>query len=299
MSAQETPQPSLPEICETRRVSLIRRQREIFREVDQISEQLMNFSLNVTEDEVAPIIKDLEASKTRLHLEQGNDSTENVLATVDTKAMKVVNYSEELDAISKAVLDTMLKRNLYTTTVDFTTIKEPLVARFHIGDKHHGKTIADGAVLISSLSQSNNGSKWLAYIDDGEMTMNVDVSEIDHDRTLDKLRTIVNGSQFDIGDLTDYYLFVGDADKLNDILSEPEVAAVPPLESILSVDQTASKDYLSKIGPQGRIRHHYSMVELKKMSEERELDVKRVMSEINDIALERADHDDFVYVHFK
>lgn len=303
MSAQETPENLSPKLTESRRLSLIRRQRQLLHELDHIAQELIKYSLEVTDEEVVPVVENFEAQKTRLHLETMTDGMENVLGVYDPKTLTITDVAPETDSVTIKALNYMIERGHYRTDVDLKVHEEPLALRLHIGDEHHGKSILDGALLISSLSQAANGAKWLAHIKDGEVVVN-DIVDEDLDRLTRKIRELIVESEFDQADLEDYYLFVGNGEKFTEYLNaESKVVNFPetetPAPTLLEVSKAASNNYLAKIGPQGRIRHHYSMVELKKMAADRGHDVKSVMTEINDMAIDRAEADDFVYVHFK
>lgn len=312
MSAQEeapTQQPA-PVRNETRRNALLRRQRQLLVEIDSIAQELTYYPLEVTMEEVEPIIQDLDDKKTRLFLEPREEGMENVLAVYDPTTMEFSEVDDNIDAVTIKVLITMIERGAYKTSVDLKTRTEPLVARFHVGDEHHGKTIADGMLLISSLSQATNEAQWLLKVESGKLFYSDQIANYDRKDLDSKFDDLIEQSEFSLSDLEGYYLFVGDTDKLTKFLKPGPVAVPSPKETstndaaaepveLLEASTTPSTNYLAKLGPQGRIRHHYSTQELKKMAMERGLSINEVMGAINDMAIERADDPDFVYVHFR
>lgn len=305
MSAQEThaqEQPSVPVQNETRRAALIRRQRQLLHEIDAISQELMNYAMPVSAEEVEPVIRDLHDQKRRLWLEVPEDGMSNILAMYDPTAMEFTQKDASVDAVTLAVLNTMIQRGAYKTSVDLKTHESPLAVRLHIGDEHHQKSLGDGMLLISSLPEATNNAQWFMKIEDGKVVYSDQIAAYNRADLDSKVDQLIEDSEFSMADLEGYYMFVGDTDKLTEFLKtgptteakvEPKVDKVP-----LEASTAPTTDYLAKIGPQGRIRHHYSTLDLKKISEERGYNVNAVMEAINAMAIERAEDSNFVYVHF-
>lgn len=320
MSAQETPdqETAQPVRNESRRVAILRRQRQLLHELEHLSEELMLYSIPVTQEEIDPIIQDLNDKKNRVYLEETVEGMENVLAVYDPNTMEFTEVDGNVDEVTRSVLKTMIERGNYHTTVDLKAYNKPLAVRLHIGDKHHNKAIGDGMLLISSMAEASNGAKWFLRVEDGNVIYSDQLAEADQNDLTAKLDRLIDESEFTLDDLEGYYLFVGDSEKLSEFIKvgpstiaeiEEVTAQEPPEEvddsvpeeeaSILEASETPSNEYLAKVGPQGRIRHHYSTQELKTMAEKRGFTVREVMMEINNMAIDRSEDTNFIYVHFK
>lgn len=294
---------------ETRRNALLRRMDELMHEMEHIRLELMDYSITITEDDLTPVFTSLVENKTRLIIDLPEEGMENVLAMYSPKDHEIVQKDPSIDAITEAAMLRLIEREEYTCQFELKGNEKLVALRFRVGDEHHGKTIGDGMLLISSLSKTSNDAQWVAFVEEGQLVYNEKLENLNATGLQDRIEAMLELEEGpSLQDLSGYYLFVGNGDLFTGLLekskeveqvemsdSEPAVT----LEEVIHLAKSPSDDYLAKIGPNGRIRYRSSTAEMAKSIKDKGRDPKMVLGYINDLALDRVDDAEFVYVVLK
>lgn len=306
MSAAEQQEtvPAVQRKTETRRSALLRRMGELMNEMDRIRMELMTYSLDITSAELEPVIESFHENKNRLLIEVPVEGMANVLAMYDPEQHQIVEQDSSVDAITIAAMMALIERNEYESEIDLQNHSGVLSLRFRVGDEHHGHEVGEGMLLVSSLPKATNGAQWFATVEEGQLKYNDQLKAFNAETLQNKIEKLLEDEGGPtLEELNGYYLFIGNSERFSEFLKEPsleerQIVGDSP-ESMVTLAKAPSDDYLAKIGPNGRIRYRSSTADLVKQIKNAGRDAKVVLNHINELALDRVDDSDFIYVMLK
>jgi len=298
-------------LTEGRRQRLLQRQNSLMSALLDVQKELSQFSVAVSQSEIQQVMESLDYRGMVLSLEvyDKDESTDKQpLCLYNPKTGRVHDVAPHVDAILEAALQHLLDKGEFKSPVQMTKYSDTMACYVIIDSPYHGMKIADDSIVISRepLKGDRGEETALAAVVDGEIHHSKDLGT--RGKLIDRLIVEdLKKRNISLSDLEHHYLILKDGDRLATYVDSYRQAlekkvkgdAAKKPEKLLEKTTEAEANHIAKVGPNGRIRYRQSTSQLKDFLDKRNVDVRDVMTEVSDIALERVDESDFVYLVLK